>query len=81
VFEHWEDGNDFTDVSRSIYSSEGGCELIRCEAGSDGTGCDYPKQVGCPMWGGYFHADMCVDIGQADNIVMAAQVKPSSTKA
>jgi hypothetical protein len=33
------------------------------------------------MWGGYFHADMCVDIGQADNIVMAAQVKPSSTKA
>jgi hypothetical protein len=30
------------------------------------------------MWGGYFHADICVDIGQADNIVMAAQVKPST---
>lgn len=45
------DGNPFTDVSRELAATRRGCPRLRCEAGNDGSACDYPAQTDCQLVG------------------------------
>jgi hypothetical protein len=45
-----EDGNPFTDVEREM-APQNGCPNLRCDAGNEGSQCDYPSQTDCASLG------------------------------
>ncbi|KAH7075770.1 hypothetical protein BKA63DRAFT_306693 [Paraphoma chrysanthemicola] len=53
-----EDGNPFKDVRRS-FSAHNGCPSLRCEAGNDGSACDYSVQTDCGRHGA-MQGSLCV---------------------